>query len=310
MIRVENLQKSYGKVRALDGLSLEVERGTVYGFLGPNGAGKTTTMRILSGLARPDGGEAWISGEKVGRNAKSVRAFMGVLPEEPTFYAWMTAREYLRDFVGPLYGLGIKESSRQAQIVLEALGLVRAGDRRIGGFSRGMRQRLGLAQALVHKPKVLLLDEPVSALDPGGRKDVLDAIAALKSETTILLSTHILADVERICDTIGIVRAGRMVIEAPREELLLRYAIPLIEIEASTIELGWIKRAESLAGVSQISLDGGLVRVQAHDRELAQKALLSLLVSENVVLQRFELMQPSLEDIFLKLTRDGSEGIG
>jgi ABC-2 type transport system ATP-binding protein len=304
MIRIEGLTKRYGSVRALDGLSLEVKPGALYGFLGPNGAGKTTTMRILTGLAKPDQGRAWILDQEVGAAGRETRALTGVLPEEPAFYGWMSAREYLRDLAAPLYGITGKQAASRADELLQIVGLKQAASRRVAGFSRGMRQRLGLAQAIVHAPKVLLLDEPVSALDPAGRKEVLEAIGSLRGGTTILLSTHILADVERICDTIGIINAGRMVVEAPREELLERYASPLIEIETGSGEYGWTSQAQSLPGVSQLRLDNGTVKVLAHDLELAQKQLLNLLASENVFLQRFELMQPSLEDIFLQLTRE------
>ena len=173
MIRIENLVKHYGAVHALDGLSLQVNPGAVYGFLGPNGAGKTTTMRILTGLAQPDSGRAWILNHEIGQPGVDVRNLIGVLPEEPVFYPWMTAREYLRDFIARLYRLDPTTARKRTDEMLAIVGLKEARNRRISGFSRGMRQRLGLAQALLHNPQVLLLDEPVSALDPAGRKDVL-----------------------------------------------------------------------------------------------------------------------------------------
>ena len=157
---------------------------------------------------------------------------IGVLPEEPAFYPWMTPRELLRDLVAPLYGITPTEAARQSAELLEQVGLGNSANRRIGGFSRGMRQRLGLAQALVHQPKILLLDEPVSALDPAGRKEVLELIESLRQQVTILLSTHILADVERVCDVIGIINHGRLVIDSEREALLQRYGVPLIEFES------------------------------------------------------------------------------
>jgi len=216
MIRIENLVKSYGQVRALDGLSLYVEPGTVYGFLGPNGAGKTNTMRILSGLARADAGKVTILDQVVGAPGVDVRPMIGVLPEEPAFYGWMTALEYLRDLIAPLYGLGPQAAAQRAEELLRAVDLHMVARRRIQGFSRGMRQRLALAAALVHRPPVLLLDEPASALDPAGRKEVLELIETLRGQTTILLSTHILADVERVCDVIGIVNKGRLITQEGR----------------------------------------------------------------------------------------------
>ena len=189
-IRTRGLRKVYGEVVALDGLTLTVERGTVFGFLGPNGAGKTTTMRLLTGMARPTAGEAWVAGQTVGQGASAAARF-GYLPEEPAFYPWMTPLEFL-DHVGRVFHLAGPERRARAQELLELVGLGAVGKRRITGFSRGMRQRLGLAQALVNKPEVLLLDEPVSALDPAGRKEVLELIGQLGSEHTVFMSTYIL----------------------------------------------------------------------------------------------------------------------
>ncbi|RPI33175.1 MAG: ABC transporter ATP-binding protein [Chloroflexota bacterium] len=302
MIRIENLVKHYGEVLALDGLSLNVEPGVVYGFLGPNGAGKTTTMRILSGLARPTQGRAWILDQEIGQVGTDVRKLIGVLPEEPAFYTWMTAREYLRDFTAPLYGIEKSEASRRAEELLETVGLAEAGKRRIGGFSRGMRQRLGLAQALVHRPKVLLLDEPVSALDPSGRKEVLDLIETLRGEITILLSTHILADVERVCDVVGIINQGKMIIQAHRDELLAGYALPIIEVEGNNGTAGWVELFEHLPCVENIQVTNATARMLVKDVISAQKELLKTIVNSGIAVRRFEIVRPSLEDVFLQLT--------
>ncbi len=196
-ISIEGLEKRYGTVRALDGLDLEVEPGTVFGFLGPNGAGKTTTIRILTGLSHAGAGHARVAGVEVGAGDDRLAHLIGHLPEEPAFYTWMTPVEFL-DHVGRIFGLRASQCRVRTQELLELVGLAEAGKRRIGGFSRGMRQRLGLAQALVNHPQVIFLDEPLSALDPAGRRDVLELITRLKGETTVLMSTHILADVERV----------------------------------------------------------------------------------------------------------------
>jgi ABC-2 type transport system ATP-binding protein len=302
MIRIENLVKTYGTVRALDGLSLNVEPGAVYGFLGPNGAGKTTSMRILSGLARPDSGRAWILDKEIGQPGADVRSLIGVLPEEPAFYGWMTPREYLRDFVAPLYSIRGQDAARRADELLETVGLKDAANRRIGGFSRGMRQRMGLAQALVHRPPVLLLDEPVSALDPAGRKEVLDLIETLRGQTTILLSTHILADVERVCDVIGIIAKGQLVVQSRRDELLARYVTPLFEIESDNGFGHWLEWVEKQVFVTNVTVSNHTARVLVKDVHQAQKALLESLAREALSVRRFEVVQPSLEDIFLRLT--------
>jgi ABC-2 type transport system ATP-binding protein len=302
MIRIENLVKTYGSIRALDGLSLSVEAGAVYGFLGPNGAGKTTSMRILSGLAHPDSGRAWILDKEIGLPGTDVRSLIGVLPEEPTFYSWMTAREYLRDFIAPLYKIQGQAATGRADELLEIVSLKDAANRRIGGFSRGMRQRLGLAQALFHRPPVLLLDEPVSALDPSGRKEVLDLIETLRGQTTILLSTHILADVERVCDMVGIISAGRLIVQDRREDLLARYVAPLFEIETDDGFGHWLEWVGKQPYVTNVTVSDHTARVLVTDVSKAQRPLLESLAGASLSVRRFEMVHPSLEDVFLRLT--------
>jgi ABC-2 type transport system ATP-binding protein len=306
MIRIENLVKHYGAVHALDGLSLNVEPGVVYGFLGPNGAGKTTTMRILSGLARPDGGRAWILDNEIGQPGMDIRPLIGVLPEEPVFYPWMTAREYLRDFVARLYRMDAPTARKRTDELLSTVGLKEARNRRIGGFSRGMRQRLGLAQALIHNPPVLLLDEPVSALDPAGRKEVLELIESLHGKVTILLSTHILADVERICDVVGIIDKGRLIVQEQREELLRQYTTPVFEIELDNGSETWMERARKFPFVENMTFENPTIRVLVKDIRAAQKALLDSLAADDLLVRRFEILHPSLEDVFLRLTGKGA----
>lgn len=309
-IRVENLQKFYGKVRALDGLTLTVGPGTVFGFLGPNGAGKTTTIRLLTGLARPTKGQAWVAGEAVLTSPK-VAARIGYLPEEPAFYSWMTPVEFL-DHIGRIFNLPAAERKKRTNKLLDEVGLSQVCKRRIGGFSRGMRQRLGLAQALVNRPEVLFLDEPVSALDPAGRKEVLDMIAELGRQCTVFMSTHILDDVERVCDSIGIINQGRLVVEARQEELLARYTIPAFELEC---EPGYeaaftsgIETLEQLEWVVSVSIHGGIARVIVSDITVARENLMSYIARCELVLRRYEIVTPSLEDIFLRLVGSNETG--
>lgn len=302
MIRIEKLTKRYASVRALKGLDMQVAPGSVYGFLGPNGAGKTTTLRILAGLARADSGQAWIMGQALNLQKPGERPVLGVLPEEPAFYPWMTPREYLRDFLAPLYSLGAKEAAQRAKDLLGQVGLSQAADRRIGGFSRGMRQRLGLAQALIHQPAILLMDEPVSALDPAGRKEVLELIEGLRGQATILLSTHILADVERVCDTVGIINNGRMVLESERQALMDHYAQPVFEIEVENGFGSWLEDLSKMAVVEQVQVDGRTARVSVKNIHQAQGELLASLAGNGLLIRRFEITTPSLEEIFLKLT--------
>lgn len=304
MIRIENLTKRFNKVIALQELSLEVEAGVIYGFLGPNGAGKTTTLRILSGLAHPDGGRAWILDKEVTRPGSDLRASFGYLPEVPAFYSWMTPMEYLASFVAPLYDIKGANAKTRAAEILHLVGLSKAGDRRIGGFSRGMRQRLGLAQVLIHRPPVLLLDEPVSALDPAGRKDVLKLIENLRGEATVLFSTHILSDVERICDRIGIIANGQLIAQARRQELLERYAIPAIEIETDQDLNGWLEQVNNFPYVESAEQSNSSIRLVVSDLSRAQVELLNLLAEQGLLVRRFEVVQPNLEDVFLRLTEN------
>ena len=306
-IRIEALTKAFGKIRALDGLSLEVEAGTVFGFLGPNGAGKTTTLRILTGLAHADGGNAWVDGLEVGKSAE-IPARIGYLPEEPAFYPWMTGVETL-ELMGKIHRIDKTERRRRVDEILELAGLAEAGKRRVGGYSRGMRQRLGLAQALIHRPPILLLDEPASALDPAGRKDVLSLIEGLRGKCTVFMSTHILADVERICDTVAIIDHGRLITHARREDLIARYSIPMLVLETDDLDRLPQLAAEvrQLDWVRAVELDGRQLTVTVKDLSTAQRELLSRAVTAGLVVTHYEQVKPSLEDVFLRIVENGNE---
>jgi ABC-2 type transport system ATP-binding protein len=310
-ICTDNLCKYYGQVKALDGLSLSVAPGTVFGFLGPNGAGKSTTIRLLTGLAHPTSGSAQVAGVDVSQHSRLAH-YIGFLGEEPAFYNWMTPAEFL-DHVGRVFGLKSAERKARTRQLLEQAGLADVSKRRIGGFSRGMRQRLGIAQALINHPDVLFLDEPASALDPAGRKEVLEMIAAQRGEATVFMSTHILADVERVCDTVGIINHGKMVVEAKQSDLLASYTIPAYELECEpgteesfkiTLEalrkLNWVSKIVSHNG-------GSSARVVVKDLEIARKALMPLVVANGAVLRRYEAVTPSLEDVFLRLVGQEEE---
>ncbi len=233
-IEIRGLAKHYGAVRALDGVDLTVQSGSVFGFVGPNGAGKTTTLRVLLGLARSDAGSVRVFGGSPG----DMRRRIGFLPDVPGYYPWMRADEFLR-FAGSLFALepATLDARVGALLDMSGLGGVRT---RIGGYSRGMRQRLGIAQALINAPDLLLLDEPTSALDPIGRKDVLDMIAELRGRTTVLFSTHILGDVERVCDHVAVLDHGRVRAVGPLGEVVSRHAGArrvVVQLDASTSAL-------------------------------------------------------------------------
>jgi len=303
------LTKRYGSVLALDGLNLEVPRNVVFGFLGPNGAGKTTTMKILAGLISATSGEAYLAGRRVSLRDPASRRRVGYLPEEPSFYGWMTASEYL-EFVGGLLGMAGRETRGRARELLELVDMGDAARRRIGGFSRGMRQRLAIAQALVGRPEVLLLDEPSSALDPLGRRDVLALVERLAGETTVFMSTHILADVERVCDQVAIINRGRLVAQAGQEELRRRYAAPVFEIETEVEAPALVEQLCGLPWVARVEPDGNLVRLTATDEALARRELPQLAAGLREQLIRYQQVRPTLEDVFVRLVvahRDSDE---
>jgi ABC-2 type transport system ATP-binding protein len=308
-IRVEALVKTFGDVQALDGLAFAVESGSVFGFLGPNGAGKTTTLRILAGLARASSGRAWVDGIEVTADRRQVAHHIGYLPENPAFYPWMTASELL-DQVGRVFGLSTHERQDRTGELLELVDLTSSAKRRVGGFSGGMRQRLGIAQAMVNRPRVLLLDEPVSSLDPAGRRDLLTLIERLRGQCTVLMSTHILADVERVCDTVGIINHGKLVAEAPQSELLERYAVPAFEVEVdhglAAPLAAWAQTLQQIPWVTSVSADGPTARVVVNDVRTAKRELVASAIQAGLVLSRYEVVRPSLEDVFLQLV--GQEG--
>ncbi|MDI7275227.1 MAG: ABC transporter ATP-binding protein [Anaerolineae bacterium] len=299
-IECRGLTKRYGSVLALDGLDLEVPPRVVFGFLGPNGAGKTTTMKILAGLIAATAGEARLGGRRVSRGDPATARLVGYLPEVPAFYGWMTPREYLQ-FVAGLLGMTGLAARRRADELLELVDLQEAARRRIGGFSRGMRQRLGIAQALVGKPQVLLLDEPSSALDPLGRREVLGLIERLADQTTVFMSTHILADVGRVCQQVAIIARGRLVAQAGKEELRQRYAAPVFEIETAAEVAGFAGRLRGLPWVARVAQEGNLLRVTVHDASRAREELPGLVAALGGQLLRYEQTLPTLEDVFVRL---------
>jgi ABC-2 type transport system ATP-binding protein len=308
-IECRGLTKRYGKIIALDNLDLVVKERSVFGFLGPNGAGKTTTIKLLTGLSLPDKGRAWVNGKEVLPGDISFLEGVGFLPDVPAFYSWMTGRQYLK-FVGELHRLEPLKIEKRCGELLELVNLKKASRRKIGGYSRGMRQRLGIAQSLINKPKVLFMDEPTSALDPVGRRDVLELIERLGKDTTIFMSTHILSEVERVCDTVGIIDKGKMITTSSVEELRRKYARSAFEIalegDTSTL-LGQLKSLDWVVEVKEEKANGNpVIRVLTADVGQAKEELPRLITQSGLVLIRYELTVPSLEDIFVELVQ--SEG--
>lgn len=207
ILQISHVSKAFGKNQVLKNLTFSVPEHSVFGFIGQNGAGKTTTMKMILGLLRADQGEILVNGEKVVYGRGDTCRHIGCLPDVPEFYSFMTPAEYL-DLCGQVTGMGRQEIRKRSGELLCQVGL-EGVNRRIGGFSRGMKQRLGIAQALMNSPRLLICDEPTSALDPVGRKEILEILQSVREHTTVLFSTHILSDVERICDRIGFLHGAR-----------------------------------------------------------------------------------------------------
>ena len=298
------LVKRYGDITAVDRLDLEVPAGSLFGFLGPNGAGKTTTIRLLTGLAWPSSGRAVVAGLDPARGDIQLRQLISHQDQQSKLYGWMKGRELL-EFVGRLFGFSGPDLRSRVDEVLEKTGLVEAAGRRVAGYSGGMRQRLNLAQALMNRPRVLFLDEPASSLDPAGRHDVLDLLADLRGQVTVFMSSHILEDVEKVCDRVGIIDRGRLVVDATMTELQARFAEPVFAIE---LEPGQAAAGSDLATVLEhstlvdgIGRDGAVLRVAVNDASRAGPEILRILASSGVHIARFERLRPSLEDVFLRL---------
>lgn len=229
ILELSGVAKKFGSRQILNNVSFSVEEHSIYGFVGQNGAGKTTTMKMIIGLMKADSGSIKVCGDEVKFGQNTTNMHIGYLPDVPEFYDFMTPREYL-EFCGSITGMSKHEASKRAEELLEMVGLEKA-NKRIKGFSRGMKQRLGIAQALFNRPKLLICDEPTSALDPVGRKEILDILVKAKKESTIIFSTHILSDVERICDKVGFLHNGEMILQMDTSDLSKRHKRNKINIE-------------------------------------------------------------------------------
>ena len=304
-IEIAGLTKVFGEVRALDGVDLSVPEGSVFGFLGPNGAGKTTTLRILTGLARPTSGYVSILGADAAAAGDEIRRRIGFLPDVPGFYEWMTAPEFLR-FAGGLFGLRSSELDERVATLLDLAGL-KGVKTRIGGYSRGMKQRLGVAQALVNAPKLLMLDEPTSALDPMGRKELLDMLASLRGRTTVFFSTHILSDVERVCDMVAILDRGRVVAQAPIGELKERYGASKVVLEVTSGSDELAAALEAMPWVSAMTrAEDGAIELRITDDDLARREIPAMVAARGLGLRRLEAGELGLEEVFVSLVGGGS----
>jgi ABC-2 type transport system ATP-binding protein len=311
-VEVEQLVREFkGGIRAVDGLDLEVREGEIYGFLGPNGAGKTTVVRILTTLLRPTSGRAMVAGHDVVHDGDAVRRAIGVALQEAAIDPLMTGRELLR-MQGALHGLRNAEAQRRAAELLERVGLTEAGDRRVGGYSGGMRRRLDLALALVHRPHVLFLDEPTTGLDPTSRMALWREVRALHEEgTTVFLTTQYLEEAEQLADRVGIIARGNLVAEGTPESLKARVGEPTVHIELADPASSDDARA-ALTGLGTLEPPDERTPSRVALRTLAGKAAIAPVIraldEHGVVVEFVEVETPTLDDVFAAVTGSHLEG--
>lgn len=268
-LEISNLSKSFGGRRVVDGISFNVPENCIFGFIGANGAGKTTTMKMVLGLLDADGGEIKICGERVRFGATRTNRLAGYLSDVPEFYNYMRPKDYLK-LCGEIVGMKAPDIRARSQELLDLVGLSDA-NKRIGGFSRGMKQRLGMASALLGEPRLLICDEPTSALDPIGRREILDILKQIKGKTTVVFSTHILSDVERICDEVAVISAGKITMQKAMSELRVPH-----RAKAMTIEF---------------------------KEEVDSDEVVRVLTEKNLTPESYEIPAISIEDIFLEVAK-------
>jgi ABC-2 type transport system ATP-binding protein len=301
MIEVSGLIKKYGKFEALKSISFNVKEGSVFGFIGRNGAGKTTTMNILTGLLKFNSGQISIKGKDFLNNKRELLKIIGYLPESPSFYNYMNSYEYL-NFIGEI--TECSNNNRKTNIIelLEKVKLTKHAKRRIGTYSRGMKQRLALAVAILNKPEILFLDEPASALDPEGRMEMLELIEELKEEKiTIFLSTHILSDAERVCDRICIIDEGKILLTENLANLYKTYIQPIFDIEFEDSPKDKAGSLKELSWVDNIKTEDNRISIYVRDVDLAKKEILKEIAKLNISVTSYNIRKSKLEDIFMRM---------
>jgi len=306
VVETKDLTKSYDGVTVVDHLNLRIAENEVFGLLGPNGAGKTTTMLMLLGLTEPTSGTARVFGFDSTREPLKVKRLAGYLPEKVGFYDNLTARENLK-FIAQLNNISDAESERLIEQTLEAVGMAETADVTVGKFSRGMKQRLGIADVLVKKPKIAILDEPTAGLDPEGIIQTLDLIASLpKTGTTVVLSSHRLYEVQRVCHRIGILSKGKMVIEGSLDELgrkALAKGRYRIEVETTKTSPRLIKVLKEISGVRKVETKGNLLQISADSDLRAEIA--KVVVQSDIPLIQMKIQEFSVDDIYMKYFHEG-----
>lgn len=301
ILRVEHLSQRFGQHQILDDVNFAVPENSIFGFLGQNGAGKTTTMKIALGLMKPTSGRVTILDEPVTYGQTKTNRFVGYLPDVPEYYTFMTPKEYLR-LCGQITNMPSDKIKTRVDEMIELVGLAKA-DKRIAGFSRGMKQRLGIAQALLNEPKLLICDEPTSALDPLGRKEILDILFQVKGKTTVIFSTHILSDVERICDNIAVLNKGKIVLSGPMQEIKTkeRKEKILIEFKSADALKQFVRLPEYQKIKEQAQENTSSVVLHSSDIDAMFSYIMNTMTEHKVIPSKIEVLEPTLEDLFMEV---------
>lgn len=296
ILHVEHLSKKFGAKQVIDDISFSLEEGKIFGLLGQNGAGKTTLMKMILGLMPVSSGTIYVQQEKVVYGDTPTNRFVGYLPDVPAFYPYMTASEYLM-LCAEITGIPRLEAKERTERYLSLVGLEN-NKKRIGAYSRGMKQRLGIAQALIHQPKLLICDEPTSALDPVGRQEIMQILKSIKKETTVLFSTHILNDAEQICDEVAILHNGKFVIKGATKEIIDSHKNRVIEVGFQD-EVSAARFKERVEG----DLVDSSLFITTDSVDETQKKVFGLLAEGDFHPNTVHIVKPSLEDIFMEVIR-------
>ncbi|MGG0655293.1 ATP-binding cassette domain-containing protein [Rummeliibacillus pycnus] len=300
ILTLDNLSKSFGSQKVIDNINLTLEEGKIFGLLGQNGAGKTTLMKMILGLLPTSSGKIRIFDDEVIYGDTPTNRYVGYLPDVPAYYAYMTAFEYLM-LCGEITGMPKALRKERATKYLQLVGLAN-NKKKIQQFSRGMKQRLGIAQALIHQPKLLICDEPTSALDPIGRKEILDILQSIKHETTVILSTHILHDAQQICDEVAMLHNGKFVVSGSVAELMKTNSKQQIRVmfdNETQVKL-FIEKSDLK---EQITCQSNVLLIEVNILTQTQQQLFAQCISLNLYPTAIEVVQPSLDEIFLEVSR-------
>ncbi len=303
-IRVQNLTKWYGSQKAVDGISFELEKGEIVGFLGPNGAGKSTTMKILSTYIPASEGQAFLCGYSVEAEPMEVRRRLGYLPESNPLYLDMYVREFL-EFTARIHKLG-KAKTKRIEEMIDLTGLEREAHKKIGALSKGYRQRVGIAQSMIHDPQVLIMDEPTTGLDPNQIVEIRELIQRIGKEKTVLLSTHIMQEVQAMCSRVIIINRGKLVADAPLDELRPEdQAQDILQVSFEVpVPREWFQTFEGISGLESRGALG--YRIQTHRAGPLKQEIMKRALNEHIAIQEISSEARSLEEVFRTLTREAS----